>query len=52
MEAEANAAYKTRLAEAVKWLQGEGRAEKPATAAQCGQQSNSLKCDPQACLPD
>ena len=39
MEAEAldnkaaRAAYKTRLAEAVKWLQEEGRTEKPATAA-------------------
>ena len=39
MEAEAldnkaaRAVYKTRLAEAVKWLQEEGRMEKPATAA-------------------
>ena len=29
----AKAAYKKRLAEAVKWLQGEGRDEKPVTAA-------------------
>ena len=39
MEAEAldnkagKAAYKRRLAEAVKWLRGVGHAEKPATAA-------------------
>jgi hypothetical protein len=33
MEAQTKAAYKTRLAEAVEWLQGDGRGEKPVTAA-------------------